>query len=94
MSDTQIWYSDRDASAFWLMMLLVAITCPLMGGLTRVVALPMEVREVVEVKAVEPESWLARIWDMVEALLWEDEEAGKTGAVLVLKSAGAKAMAA
>lgn len=72
------------------MMLALATTWPPLR-----VAPPRELSEALEaeVYAVEPERWLARIWDIVEALLCEDEEAGKTGAVLVLKNAGANAMA-
>jgi hypothetical protein len=41
------------------MMLLVATTWPFAGG-TMVAELAREVREVVDVNVVDPESWLAR----------------------------------
>lgn len=59
MSDRHIWYSDREASALWLMMFVVATTWPF-TGVTAVADEVSELSEVVELKAVEPESWLAR----------------------------------
>lgn len=65
MRETHIWYRDREASAFWLIILLVATTGPddgaPAGEFTRVAELAREFNDVVERKeAVGPESWLAR----------------------------------
>ena len=62
----QIWYSDLDASALWLMILAVAMT-PLAECVT-VVEEPMDANDVVEAELtiVEPDSWLARKLLIVE----------------------------
>jgi hypothetical protein len=89
---TQIWYSDREASARWLMILFVATTAPPFAGATRVAELVMEDNDVVDedAYAVEPDIWEDRdAWLMVWLRPGRPEFAlrvGNTGAVFVLVS--------
>lgn len=60
--ETHIWYREREASARWLMMLLVATTCPFAGAenVVAVVSEFNEVEEFAEGNVAAPDSWLAR----------------------------------